>query len=92
MLQEDQPVQLVDVRRPEHRQQVLADAVGGDDSAGLAGLNPDVATVVYCYKGISSQPYAAGLAEAGFAQVYSMDGGFESWQQLFGTEANTGGQ
>lgn len=35
--------------------------------------------IVYCYHGNSSQPAAAYLAEQGFSEVYSMDGGFEGW-------------
>ncbi len=36
--------------------------------------------VVYCYHGNSSQPAAAYLVEQGFIEVYSMDGGFETWR------------
>jgi thiosulfate sulfurtransferase len=35
--------------------------------------------VVYCYHGNSSQMAAQYLVEHGFAEVYSMDGGFEGW-------------
>jgi thiosulfate sulfurtransferase len=43
--------------------------------------------VVVCYHGNSSQGAARYLAEQGYEQVYSMDGGFESWrtQQPFVT-------
>ena len=37
--------------------------------------------VVVCYHGNSSQGAAQYLAQQGFEQVYSMDGGFESWRQ-----------
>ncbi|GAA5192864.1 thiosulfate sulfurtransferase GlpE [Ferrimonas gelatinilytica] len=37
--------------------------------------------VVVCYHGISSQGAAGYLAEQGFEQVYSLDGGFEGWQK-----------
>ncbi|MEH8018759.1 thiosulfate sulfurtransferase GlpE [Rheinheimera muenzenbergensis] len=36
--------------------------------------------VVVCYHGNSSQGAAQYLAQQGFEQVYSMDGGFESWR------------
>jgi thiosulfate sulfurtransferase len=36
--------------------------------------------VVVCYHGNSSQPAAQFLAEQGFEQVFSMDGGFEAWK------------
>lgn len=37
--------------------------------------------LVYCYHGHSSQSAAAWLADKGFAEVYSLDGGFEHWRQ-----------
>lgn len=37
--------------------------------------------VVVCYHGISSQQAAQMLINQGFNMVYSMDGGFEAWQQ-----------
>ena len=43
----------------------------------------DQPLVVYCYHGNSSQPAAQFLYERGFEEVYSLDGGFEVWQQLF---------
>lgn len=36
--------------------------------------------VVVCYHGNSSQGAAQYLAQQGFDEVYSMDGGFESWR------------
>ncbi|MDX3775165.1 thiosulfate sulfurtransferase GlpE [Chromatiaceae bacterium AAb-1] len=39
--------------------------------------------VVVCYHGNSSQGAAQYLAQQGFEQVYSMDGGFESWRQQY---------
>ncbi len=36
--------------------------------------------VVVCYHGNSSQGAAQYLAEQGYEQVFSMDGGFESWR------------
>ncbi|TMP29613.1 thiosulfate sulfurtransferase GlpE [Pseudoalteromonas rubra] len=35
--------------------------------------------IVVCYHGISSQGAANYLAEQGFEDVYSMDGGFTQW-------------
>lgn len=37
--------------------------------------------IVVCYHGVSSQGAARYLVEQGFAEVYSLDGGFTSWQQ-----------
>jgi thiosulfate sulfurtransferase len=41
----------------------------------------DQPVVVVCYHGNSSQGAAQYLAQQGFEQVFSMDGGFESWRQ-----------
>lgn len=41
----------------------------------------DVALIVYCYHGNSSQAAAQFFAQHGFSNVYSMDGGFEAWSQ-----------
>lgn len=40
-----------------------------------------VPVLVYCYHGNSSQGAAAWLAGKGFAEVYSLDGGFEVWRR-----------
>lgn len=39
--------------------------------------------VVVCYHGNSSQGAAQYIAEQGFDNVYSMDGGFEAWRREF---------
>lgn len=36
--------------------------------------------LLYCYHGISSQAVAQHLVEQGFTEVYSLIGGFETWQ------------
>ena len=38
-------------------------------------------TIIYCYKGISSQNAAHYLSSQGFKDVYSVDGGFEEWKK-----------
>ena len=35
--------------------------------------------LVYCYHGLSSQSVAQHLIDQGFAEVYSLIGGFEAW-------------
>lgn len=42
--------------------------------------------LVYCYHGNSSQNVAAWLAEKGFTEVYSLDGGFEYWRGHYAIE------
>lgn len=39
----------------------------------------DKPVLIYCYHGNSSQAYAKAFAESGFAEVYSLDGGYEGW-------------
>lgn len=36
--------------------------------------------LVYCYHGVSSQSVAQHLIDQGFAEVYSLCGGFETWK------------
>lgn len=36
--------------------------------------------LVYCYHGNTSQDFAKLFSDFGFAEVYSMDGGFEAWK------------
>lgn len=43
--------------------------------------------LVYCYHGNSSQGASAWLAEKGFAEVYSLDGGFEYWKTQYPIES-----
>lgn len=41
------------------------------------------AILVCCYSGMNSQGAAEYLKEQGFAEVYSLDGGFNLWQTSF---------
>ena len=43
--------------------------------------DPEHPVIVCCYHGHMSQSAAAYLAEQGFHQTYSLDGGFEAWAQ-----------
>ena len=43
----------------------------------------DKPIVVCCFHGNSSQSAAQYLCEQGFEEVYSLDGGFEVWNQQF---------
>lgn len=43
----------------------------------------ELPVMVMCYHGISSQGAAQYLAHQGFEQVYSVEGGFESWSRSF---------
>ncbi len=46
----------------------------------VAGADLDKPLLVFCYHGHSSQGAADFFAGQGFAEVYSVDGGFEEWK------------
>lgn len=52
----------------------------------IAGADLDAPLLVICYHGNSSQSAAAFLAHQGFAEVYSIDGGFELWRAVYPDE------
>ncbi len=80
-------VQLVDIRDPQ------SFAIGHiPNSTHLTDRNldeflmqadPDIATIVVCYHGNSSQQAASFLAQKDFTDIYSLDGGMEQWRALF---------
>ncbi len=45
---------------------------------------------VMCYHGISSQGAAQYLLQQGFEHVYSVEGGFETWQRRFPEDVASG--
>lgn len=47
--------------------------------AFLSQTNRDLPILVMCYHGNSSQMVAQFLSEQGFAEVYSIEGGYEEW-------------
>ncbi len=49
--------------------------------AMLLGTPKAAAVLLVCYHGNASQVYGQMFADFGFAEVYSLDGGFEAWQQ-----------
>lgn len=51
--------------------------------------DPDLAVIVCCYHGNSSQPAAAFLSDKGFEEVYSLDGGVERWRAHYPIEITT---
>ncbi|WP_111976973.1 thiosulfate sulfurtransferase GlpE [Algibacillus agarilyticus] len=55
----------------------------GNLSQFVQNVEEDTPVVVVCYHGRSSQGAAQYLAEQGFEDVYSMDGGFELWRQQY---------
>ena len=49
----------------------------------IAKQEKQIPLIVCCYHGNSSQQAAGYLAEQGFADCYSLDGGYEAWQLAF---------
>ncbi|MFI3246220.1 MAG: thiosulfate sulfurtransferase GlpE [Ferrimonas sp.] len=83
--QQPEPVQIVDIRQPDvfalgHLEGAINLHAGNVDRFLLEG-DYEHPVVVVCYHGISSQNAAAYLAEQGFEQVYSLDGGYDGWAQ-----------
>lgn len=49
----------------------------------LQTLDSQQHILVLCYHGISSQSAAQFIAEQGFSNTYSVNGGFSAWQSLY---------
>ena len=83
LIAERSPV-LVDVRDPGSYQAGRIPGALFLDNQSVAAFVEDTdktaPVLVYCYHGNSSQGAAAWLASKGFAEVYSLDGGFEVWR------------
>jgi len=83
-LEGDAPLTLVDIRDPQSFAQGHvpgSQRLGNDTVDAFLDQAPRQAPlVVICYHGHSSQQAAAWLAGQGFAEVYSLDGGFTDWQ------------
>lgn len=47
----------------------------------IAGTARRTPILIYCYHGNASQEYAQTFSDFGFAEVYSLDGGYEAWRQ-----------
>ena len=83
-LLKSEDVQLIDVRTPEEfssghingAENVTYDA---DFAEKLAKLDKSQPIAVYCNKGGRSAKSAALLKEAGFKEIYDLDGGLSAW-------------
>ena len=83
---QSQEVTIVDVRDPAAYQAAhIEGAVPVDDeniNEFLTKTPKDKPLVCYCYHGFSSQSAAQFFSQNGFADVYSIDGGFEEWKKF----------
>lgn len=79
-----QPLTLVDIRDPMSYSRGHIPGSRHLDNASVGELLDEAprerTLVVVCYHGHSSQQAASWLAGQGFAQVYSLDGGFTDWE------------
>ncbi len=77
--------QLVDVRTPqEYEAGHLKDAVnidvkGADFRTAIEKLDKSRPVFVYCRSGVRSKTAISILKEAGFKEVYELDGGINAW-------------
>ncbi|WP_280546047.1 MULTISPECIES: thiosulfate sulfurtransferase GlpE [unclassified Halomonas] len=83
-LDERRELALVDIRDPQSFAQghIPGSRRLDNDTVGafIEEASRESALVVVCYHGHSSQQAADWLAGQGFAEVYSLDGGFIDWQ------------
>jgi thiosulfate sulfurtransferase len=80
-------VAIADVRDPgAHQESNIANSVNiqqDNVQEFLEANDKEKPLIVYCYHGHSSQGAAGYFAEQGYAEVYSIDGGFEAWRQKY---------
>jgi len=77
-----EPLQLIDVRRPDERETAtIAGARAWDEATDqmLDGLSRDAPVVFYCHKGSRSQQAAEYLRGRGFRNVHNLAGGIDAW-------------
>ncbi|GGW85118.1 thiosulfate sulfurtransferase GlpE [Alteromonas halophila] len=83
VLELDSTPVIVDIRDPQsfaNGRMPEAIHLSNDNFASFINETPKTQpVVVVCYHGISSQQAADIIAQQGFVDVYSMDGGFEAW-------------
>jgi phage shock protein E len=77
---------VLDVRTPEEYAAghlagaQLLDWNSGQFAASVGSLPTDATYVLYCRSGNRSAQAAAMMREAGFTEVYEVDGGIQAWQ------------
>ena len=84
---DDRDVAILDIRDPDSfaagRMQDAVHLSNETAAAFIEKTDKSKPVVVCCYHGNSSQQAAQFLAEQGFSEVYSLDGGFELWNVRF---------
>jgi monothiol glutaredoxin len=85
MLDSGQPFELVDVRTPEERAVAKIEGARLLDKTyhdQLMALDRDTPIVFQCHHGMRSQSAAEYFHEAGFRNLYNLEGGIEAWSSL----------
>lgn len=83
----NQKVNIVDIRDEDsYKLNHIVGSAHMDNSGAQAFIDQsdwDIPLIVCCYHGNMSQSAGAYLAEKGFEEVFSLDGGFAEWQTKF---------
>jgi len=83
----DSGAQVVDIRDPQSYAMGHISGSRHIDNYSVADFirdaDMDAPLVVVCYHGNSSQSAAAYFVQQGFSEVYSLDGGFELWRNVY---------
>lgn len=81
------PTQLIDIRDELSFDEAHIEGSqridNGSIDAFIAAADKNQPLLVVCYHGISSQHAAQFFSAQGFAEVYSLSGGFEEWRSTF---------
>ena len=84
LMESGKPLHIVDIRDPQSFAAghiTNSTALDNDNVQDFIANTPkDDHVAVCCYHGNSSQSAAQFLAEQGFINTYSLDGGFEMWK------------
>lgn len=87
LMQQDQTIQILDVRTPEEvaggviGQPIVANYNANELAGAIAMLDKNKPVVVYCYAGGRSASAADELAKAGFKKIYDIKGGIRAWTE-----------
>jgi len=87
-----EPVTIVDIRATDVYQQahIPGAFLLGDENieAFLKTADKTKPLICYCYHGFSSQGACEFLKQSGFDRVYSIEGGFEFWRNVYPIECD----
>ena len=86
---------VIDIRDPDSFKQGRINGSSHLENAGIPDFvqnhEYDDTIIVCCYHGNMSQAAAQFLVQQGFDDVYSLDGGFTEWAQVYPQQVDSGG-